>query len=217
MKVNQLASQEPILRGVDLSDANVSVQIDLGRRSIASTSCSKVIEEIGGESVVEASSLVWKEEESRASTKSVLIGKVLTENNFVNSTVLSTMQKAGNMEEGLRVIDVWKNVFIFVIDSKEECRRILRGHPWSIQGHLICLQERGQYDVIDEIDFNSSPFWIQLHDVPLEAMSVDNLHRFSTHFGRLVMIEDPDCIILFSILITSGEEKSFYRNLLHIS
>ncbi|KAI9114405.1 hypothetical protein K1719_014633 [Acacia pycnantha] len=41
MKVNQLASQEPILRGVDLSDANVSVQIDLGRRSIASTSCSK--------------------------------------------------------------------------------------------------------------------------------------------------------------------------------
>ncbi|KAK4284025.1 hypothetical protein QN277_000913 [Acacia crassicarpa] len=148
---------------------------------------------MGGESVLEASSLVWKEEESRASTKSLLIGKVLTEKTFVHSMVLSEMQKAGNMEEGLRVIDVWKNVFIFVIDSKEECRRILRGHPWSIQGHLICLHEKGQYEVIDEIDFNSSPFRIELHDVPLEAMSVDTLRRFSTKFGRLVMIEDLDC------------------------
>ncbi|KAE9458498.1 hypothetical protein C3L33_09599, partial [Rhododendron williamsianum] len=46
------------------------------------------------------------------------------------------------------------------------CRVISRG-PWSVMGALLVLRKWDQKKSFSDLDFNFSPFWIQIHGLPL--------------------------------------------------
>lgn len=46
--------------------------------------------------------------------------------------------------------------------------------------------------IFNEVNFDKCPFWIQFHDVPLEAMDVENARILGAMIGEVVMVEDPN-------------------------
>ncbi|KAI9116883.1 hypothetical protein K1719_012249 [Acacia pycnantha] len=134
-----------------------------------------------------SSPLTWKE----AEVGRILIGKVLSSRTYTRSTMEVILQKAWNMSSGFDVIEVTGNAFMFKFASEEERTRILRGRPWSINGSLLNLLARSNYKPYGEYDFSRCPVWIQLHNVPLEALCLDNAIKIGGHVGEVMMAEDP--------------------------
>ncbi|KAI9081390.1 hypothetical protein K1719_036653 [Acacia pycnantha] len=73
----------------------------------------------------------------------------------------------------------------------EEYGRILRNHPWSINGCLLNLMERSKYKAFEDFDFSCCPVWIQIHNIPLEAMCLENTTMIGGYVGEVVLAEDP--------------------------
>ncbi|XP_028782868.1 uncharacterized protein LOC114738970 [Neltuma alba] len=93
--------------------------------------------------------------------------------------------------EDLEITDVDQNAFIFEFRRAEDRMRILKGRPWSIQGQLLNIQIWKDFMTFSEVDFHSCPFWIQFHDLPEEAMDIENVRILGSMVGNVVMIEDP--------------------------
>lgn len=67
--------------------------------------------------------------------------------------------------------EVGENLYIFQFeDAKEKDRAFLR-QPWSFNKSLIVFKEFDGLSVLESINMNRSPFWIQVHGLPLGIMN----------------------------------------------
>lgn len=57
--------------------------------------------------------------------------------------------------------------------------------------HLLCLESWNPSVSYHQIEFNTSPMWIQLHNLPLELLSANNARKILSRVGELMEIEDP--------------------------
>ncbi|KAI9084587.1 hypothetical protein K1719_033575 [Acacia pycnantha] len=105
--------------------------------------------------------------------------------------MVTILQKAWNLQAGFDVIEINGNAFLFKFEDDKEYCRILRGRPWSVNGNLLNLLERSKYKSYVEFNFSRCPVWIQMHNVPLEAMCSENAIRIGGHVGEVMMVEDP--------------------------
>ncbi|KAI9122468.1 hypothetical protein K1719_006308 [Acacia pycnantha] len=131
--------------------------------------------------------LIWNEEE----VEKMLIGKVLSAKTYSRSAIERILQKAWNLQSGFNVIEITGNTFMFWFSDEVEYNRILRGRPWSINGLLLNLMERSRFKQCEEFDFSHCPTWIQIHNVPMEAMYLENAIRIGNNVGEVVLAEEP--------------------------
>lgn len=61
--------------------------------------------------------------------------------------------------------------------------RVVNDGPWLFNNQLIVLQRWCKGFKLNQLDFSSSPFWIQLRDLPLENMSVEVGKKLMVAFG----------------------------------
>ncbi|KAI9111891.1 hypothetical protein K1719_017581 [Acacia pycnantha] len=145
----------------------------------------------GSEGVMEepciSDPLIWKENEA----EKTLIGKILSTKLYSRVAIERILQKAWNLESGFDVIEVTGNAFLFKFIEEEEYSRILRGRPWSINGCLLNLLKRSSYKAYEEYDFSRCPVWIQIHNIPLEAMCLENASMIGGYVGSVMLAEDP--------------------------
>ncbi|KAK4264190.1 hypothetical protein QN277_025399 [Acacia crassicarpa] len=132
--------------------------------------------------------LVWREVESPR----ILIGKFLANKSYTRLTMESILGKVWNLQAGFEVMEITGNSFLFKFVDEEDYFRVLRGRPWSINGCLLNLLERSKYKAYDEFDFSRCPVWIQMHNVPLEALCLENAITIGRHVGEVLLAEDPN-------------------------
>ncbi|KAI9110075.1 hypothetical protein K1719_019116 [Acacia pycnantha] len=95
-------------------------------------------------------------------TNRALIGKVLANKSYTRSTMEAILRKAWNLQSGFDVVEVTGNTFMFKFLNNDEYNRIFR-----------------------------CPVWIQLHNVPLEALYMENAITIGGYVGEVMMVEDP--------------------------
>ncbi|KAI9081399.1 hypothetical protein K1719_036662 [Acacia pycnantha] len=134
-----------------------------------------------------SSPLIWKESDA----EKILIGKVLANKVYTRSTIKTILRKAWNLPEGFDVVEINGNAFMFKFAKEEEYSKILRGRPWTINGCLLNLMERSKYKSCEEFDFSRCPVWIQIHNVPLEALCLENAITIGGYVGEVMLAEDP--------------------------
>ncbi|KAI9123509.1 hypothetical protein K1719_004809 [Acacia pycnantha] len=139
------------------------------------------------EEVQISSPLIWKE----VVAERILIGKVISRKSYTRSAMIAILQKAWNMQEGFSVVEINGNSFMFSFTNEEECSRILRGRPWTINGCLLNLLERSKFKSCEEFDFSCCPVWVQIHNVPMEAMCLENAISIGGYIGEVLLVEDP--------------------------
>ncbi|KAK9270781.1 hypothetical protein L1049_026365 [Liquidambar formosana] len=76
-------------------------------------------------------------------------------------------------------------------DNKEDKLKILSAGPWSIRGLLLVLKEWSSGLVLEEIDFQSYPFWVQVHGLPPDFKSTDNANKIGPKIGALLDVDVP--------------------------
>jgi hypothetical protein len=67
--------------------------------------------------------------------------------------------------------EIQPNVWIFEFSKETNKLRVLKGRPWSFDRSLLALTEFDGGIPSSLWNFTSSPFWIQIHDMPLICMT----------------------------------------------
>lgn len=100
-----------------------------------------------------------------------LVGKIWTDksvNKEAFRTVLSTIWRTAGCVKFKELRD---NVWLFEFTDEVDKRRVLDGRPWSFDRQILVLNEFDGSTPPSQMDFNHSPFWIQVHDMPLLCMN----------------------------------------------
>lgn len=123
--------------------------------------------------------------------KHALVGRIISEKPLNRKTVREMILKSWGHPKGLHTIDLSMNTYMFNFSEAMTPRKIMEDAPWNILGSLLCLHRWVPKFSIHEVDYNFSPFWIQVHGVPLEGMSLANAQRIAEKVGEVEEVEDP--------------------------
>jgi hypothetical protein len=107
------------------------------------------------------------------------------------------------MEGEVGFKEIQPNVWIFEFSKETDKIKVLKGRPWSFDWSLLALSEFDRGIPSFHWNFMSSPFWIQIHDMPLICMTkaiggkshwvsfkYENLPVFCFYYGRIVHEEE---------------------------
>lgn len=119
------------------------------------------------------------------------VGRILTDKIINRSVVKDMLEKAWGRPSGLLITDLGPNLYLFQLPNKEEAMRVLKGAPWLVLGQLLSIQPWTPEKSINEVNFDLVPFWVQLHDVQLEAMNANNAARIAATAGLIEEVENP--------------------------
>ncbi|KAI8563747.1 hypothetical protein RHMOL_Rhmol03G0132900 [Rhododendron molle] len=85
-------------------------------------------------------------------------------------------------------ISVWKNsLYAFTFDLEEDLIKITNQAPWSVMGGLLVLTRWDHDKSVEELDFSSSPFWVQVHGLPLGQINKKNGSLIASMIGQEVV------------------------------
>lgn len=66
---------------------------------------------------------------------------------------------------------------------------VLNGRPWSFDKNLICIQDFSTTILPTRLVFTHEPFWIQLHGMPLAAMTLERGELIGSIVGKVLTID----------------------------
>ncbi|XP_059429026.1 uncharacterized protein LOC132162821 [Corylus avellana] len=77
------------------------------------------------------------------------------------------------------------NIWLFEFEDVDGLRRVLEGRPWSFDRHILVLNEFNGSTPPSQMAFTHSPFWVQIHDMPLLCMTKGVGTRIGESMGQL--------------------------------
>ncbi|KAI8527031.1 hypothetical protein RHMOL_Rhmol12G0045000 [Rhododendron molle] len=117
----------------------------------------------------------------------ILVGKIISSRSPNRQGVFNIINRAWRTR-GNFSISVWKNsLYAFTFDLEEDLIKIRDQAPWSVMGGLLVLTRWDHEKSVEELDFSSSPFWVQVHGLPLGQMNKKNGSLIASMIGQEVV------------------------------
>ena len=107
-----------------------------------------------------------------AAPVSILTAKFLTKRALNPKAVAATFMPIWRSKRGFKIKNLGNHFMLFTFDSETEVDTILANATWSFDKHLMILQKYDGVSKIEDLDFNNTPFWIQLHGLPVKFMTM---------------------------------------------
>ncbi|XP_059429320.1 uncharacterized protein LOC132163147 [Corylus avellana] len=118
-----------------------------------------------------------------------LIGKVWTEKNINKEAFRSVLSTVWRTAGGVKFKELRENTWLFEFNDDVDKRRVLDGRPWSFDGQILVLNEFDGNTPPSQLEFNQSPFWIQVHDMPLICMNKNIGTKIGRSLGELEEVD----------------------------
>lgn len=80
------------------------------------------------------------------------------------------------------------NIYSCTFRTEEDVTIVLNGGPWSIRGTHVVLKRWPSSAILEEIKFNTSNFWVQVHNLPPDKVTLENLHTIGTLLGTPITL-----------------------------
>lgn len=81
---------------------------------------------------------------------------------------------------------------LFVSDNKLEVDRVLLSKPWSFDKHVLVMEKYNKNSCIEELKFDRSTFWVQVHRLPIKFMNVKAVEKICDVLDRVIPIDNPN-------------------------
>ncbi|KAI8005918.1 hypothetical protein LOK49_LG07G01536 [Camellia lanceoleosa] len=120
-----------------------------------------------------------------------LVGKVLAPKLLNRPAVSNILRGAWKTRRGVSITSWNDNIFLFQFEDVEDRQRILDESPWSVMGSLLVLRPLQIGLATTELEFRWSPFWVQVHGLPIDKMTRAHGEVIGNRIGRLVEVEAP--------------------------
>ena len=110
-------------------------------------------------------------EEEMAMPEFIIATKFFTRRALNMDAIASTFQPLGRSKNGFKVKNMGNHIVLFIFDNKREVETIIETEPWSFDKHLLVLQRYDKDTPVEELKFNYTSFWVQVHDILVRFMN----------------------------------------------
>lgn len=80
--------------------------------------------------------------------------------------------------------------FIFTFTQRHHKTRIMKQPTWNVKSSLLVLKEWSLDQTLNEIEFSTSSFWVQIHDLTLRNMTRTSAVAIGLGLGKLLEVEN---------------------------
>jgi hypothetical protein len=102
-----------------------------------------------------------------------LVGKSISQKTQHNQTIHVALVKAWFFANPFSFAVLGPNLFLFKFSDQTHISRIM-SNVWNVNGSLLTIQVWTPSATIMDLPLFEVPFWIQIHGLPLQNMSIKN-------------------------------------------
>lgn len=113
--------------------------------------------------------IVEETKQADVRVQNCLLLLILMDKSFNKVAFKATLTKVWNLEASISFGEVGNHRFLVEFQRRTDIERVMQGKPWTFDKHLIQTIDRSTPPI--EVKFYQEPFWIQLHGLPLAAMT----------------------------------------------
>ena len=115
-----------------------------------------------------------------------IIAKLFTGRTISVEAIARTFKLMRRTKKGFEVRDMGNHRLMFVFTNEEDVVRVMQGEPWSFDKHLVALNRVEKNTSIQNMIFDRTSFWIQVHDIPIRSASMDMAKEIVSLAGEVV-------------------------------
>jgi hypothetical protein len=167
--------------------------------------------------IAQTEALSWNDPSSQLTTLSdenqpedilALVGFVVNPKPCITKLVFDALKKSWPFASPFFLEAQAKNIYLLTFSHPSHITKILKQVTWNINGSLLVLKKWSPTLSIRDITFHTSPFWIQVHGLPLKYMLLKNAVAIGKSLGVLLEVDNADSLGLIC--------RSFLRILVEI-
>jgi hypothetical protein len=128
-------------------------------------------------------------EEVRVQGGRCLVGRIWMAKRVNKDAFKDVLTRIWRTRRGVIFKELDDNIWLFEFEEEDDMRRVLDGRPWSFDRYIIVLNEFDGRTPPTQMAFKQSPFWVQVHDMPLLCMTKGIATKIGESMGRLVEVD----------------------------
>jgi hypothetical protein len=118
------------------------------------------------------------------------LGKLLTLKPPNTHLVRQTLTSAWNFAAPFTIEILSSQKFLFTVPNEAIFNRIMALGPWNIKNSLLLLKPWPPTLAIDEVKLHYCPFWVQVHNLPYQCMTVKNAIKMGKGIGEFMELDN---------------------------
>jgi hypothetical protein len=85
--------------------------------------------------------------------------------------------------------EITENLWVFEFSERDDLRRVMDGRPWTYDRYILVLNLLNGSIPPSQMVFTSSPFWVQIHDMPLLCMNKEVGSKIGQSLGEVLSVD----------------------------
>ena len=133
-----------------------------------------------GSSTTEAAKLVGR---------NCVVMKVLTHKWLNIEALRKNLRMIWKPTKGVQINEIGDELFLVEFGEGRDKRRIMEMSPWTYEKQLILLKEFVGEQVPKDIVLRQSPFWVQIHNLPLNNRTRESGWEIGSKLGEVLEVD----------------------------
>lgn len=115
----------------------------------------------------------------------VLAAKFFTRRSVNIEAVARTFRPIWRPKRNFEVSVAGDNILLISFELEVDAKKVLQGEPWAFNGHLVVLQRYDGSCPVQELRFDRTSFWVQIHNLPCALIAVEAVISLGSTLGTI--------------------------------
>ena len=120
----------------------------------------------------------------------VLAAKFFTRRSINIEAVARTFRLIWRTRGSFEVSDGGNNIALMAFELEVDVEKVLQGESWAFDCHLVAFLRYDGTVPIQNLQFEKTTFWVQLHNLPFALLTVEAAMSIGETIGTIVKSKD---------------------------
>ena len=141
-------------------------------------------------SLSEAEGMMCDLSKDKKEAEFVLAAKFFTRRSINIEAVARTFRPIWHPKRNFVVSAAGGNIQLISFELEVDAEKFLQGEPWAFDRHLVVLQWYDGSCPVQDLSFDRTLFWVQIHNLPFSLMTVEAAISLGSTLGMVSRPKD---------------------------
>lgn len=120
---------------------------------------------------------------------SCLVGKLIADRTMPKDIIKLHLSRAWKPTSFVIFRVLGENLFLIGFEHDWDKARVMEGHLWTFNGHLVSLANFDGFTPPTQMDFDKVAFWVRIFNLPLACMSQEVGMQIGSSVGKVEEVD----------------------------